>query len=66
MIPLVAELLIDVLLLTAEIGGASIALKLLSGVGFQRRIGPVGLVDCRPFLVCGSVRSNTASGCSAS
>jgi len=33
-VPLVAELLIDVLLLAAEIGGASIAARLLTGVGF--------------------------------
>jgi Mn2+/Fe2+ NRAMP family transporter len=42
-IPLVAELLIDVLLLTAEIGGVAIAVKLLTGIGFQWWILPVGL-----------------------
>lgn len=42
-IPLVAELLIDVLLLTAEIGGVAIAVKLLTGIGFQWWIVPVGL-----------------------
>lgn len=34
-VPLVAELIIDLLLLTAEIGGAATALKLLTGIGFQ-------------------------------
>jgi Mn2+/Fe2+ NRAMP family transporter len=43
-IPLVAELVIDVLLLTAEIGGVAIALKLLTGIGFQWWILPTGLV----------------------
>jgi Mn2+/Fe2+ NRAMP family transporter len=41
MVPLVAELAIDVLLLTAEIGGAAIAVKLLTGIGFQWWILPV-------------------------
>src|SRR5215212_10459066 len=41
MVPLTAELLIDLLLLAAEIGGAAIALKLLTGVGFQWWIVPV-------------------------
>jgi Mn2+/Fe2+ NRAMP family transporter len=44
MVPLTAELFIDVLLLTAEIGGVSIAVKLLTSVGFQWWIVPVGLV----------------------
>jgi len=43
-IPLVAELVIDVLLLTAEIGGVAIAVKLLTGIGFQWWIVPIGLV----------------------
>src|SRR5690242_16699397 len=34
LVPLVGELLIDSVLLTAEIGGAAIALKMLSGVAF--------------------------------
>lgn len=42
-IPLTAELFIDVLLLTAEIGGVAIALKLLTGIGFQWWILPIGL-----------------------
>jgi Mn2+/Fe2+ NRAMP family transporter len=44
LIPLTAELLTDTLLLTAEIGGVSIALKLVSGVGFQWWILPVAVV----------------------
>jgi len=43
-VPLTAELIIDVLLLAAEIGGAAIAVKLLTGVGFQWWIVPIGLV----------------------
>jgi Mn2+/Fe2+ NRAMP family transporter len=42
-IPLTAELFIDVLLLTAEIGGVAIALKLLTGIGLQWWILPIGL-----------------------
>jgi Mn2+/Fe2+ NRAMP family transporter len=42
-VPLTAELLIDVLLLAAEIGGAAIAVKLLTGVGFQWWILPIGV-----------------------
>jgi Mn2+/Fe2+ NRAMP family transporter len=44
MIPLGAELIIDVLLLAAEIGGVAMAIKLLTGIGFQWWILPVGLV----------------------
>jgi Mn2+/Fe2+ NRAMP family transporter len=40
-VPLTAELLIDVLLLAAEIGGVALALKLISGVGFQAWILPI-------------------------
>lgn len=43
MVPLAAELIIDLLLLAAEIGGVAIAVKLLTGVGFQWWILPVGL-----------------------
>jgi Mn2+/Fe2+ NRAMP family transporter len=43
-VPLVAELVIDVLLLTAEIGGVAIALKLLTGIAFQWWLIPIGLV----------------------
>lgn len=35
LVPLIAELLTDTLLLAAEIGGVAIALKLVSGIGFQ-------------------------------
>jgi Mn2+/Fe2+ NRAMP family transporter len=43
-VPLTAELIIDVLLLAAEIGGVAIAIKLLTGVGFQWWVVPIGLV----------------------
>jgi Mn2+/Fe2+ NRAMP family transporter len=43
-VPLAAELILDVLLLAAEIGGAAIAVKLLTGVGFLWWILPVGLI----------------------
>ena len=42
-IPLAAELLIDILMLAAEIGGAAIAVKLVTGIGFQWWILPLGL-----------------------
>ena len=44
MIPLGAELIIDLLLLAAEIGGVAIAVKLLTGIGFQWWVLPIGLV----------------------
>jgi Mn2+/Fe2+ NRAMP family transporter len=44
LIPLGAELLIDLLLLSAELGGAAIAITLLTGVGFQWWILPIGAV----------------------
>ena len=44
LVPLCAELVIDVLLLAAEIGGVAIALRLLSGVGFQWWVVPAGAV----------------------
>lgn len=44
MVPLAAELIIDILLLAAEIGGAAIAVKLLTGVGLQWWIVPLGVV----------------------
>jgi Mn2+/Fe2+ NRAMP family transporter len=43
-VPLAGELVIDLLLLTAEIGGVGIALTLLSGIGFMWWIVPIGLV----------------------
>ena len=44
MIPLGAELIIDVLLLAAEIGGVGVAIKLLTGIGFQWWIVPIGML----------------------
>ncbi|HTI37781.1 MAG TPA: divalent metal cation transporter [Vicinamibacterales bacterium] len=43
-VPLAAELGIDTLLLSAEIGGAAIAVKLLTGIGFLWWVAPVGLL----------------------
>jgi Mn2+/Fe2+ NRAMP family transporter len=43
-IPLGAELVLDLLLLTAELGGAAIAVKLLTGIGFQWWIVPIALL----------------------
>jgi Mn2+/Fe2+ NRAMP family transporter len=42
-VPLGAEFVIDTLLLTAELGGAAIAVKMLSGIGFQWWVLPLGL-----------------------
>ena len=42
-VPLGAELVIDLLLLVAELGGTAIAVKMLTGIGFQWWIVPVGL-----------------------
>jgi Mn2+/Fe2+ NRAMP family transporter len=42
-IPLGAEFVIDLLLLTAELGGAAIAVKMLTGIGFQWWVLPLGL-----------------------
>jgi Mn2+/Fe2+ NRAMP family transporter len=44
MVSLGAELMIDVLLLTAEIGGVAIAIKLLTGIGFPWWVIPIGVV----------------------
>ena len=52
-VPLTAELLIDTLLLAAEIGGAAIAVKLLTGVGFQWWILPVGVAAWLVLWRCG-------------
>lgn len=52
-IPLGAELFIDVLLLAAEIGGAAIAVKLLTGIGFQWWILPAGLLVWLVLWFCG-------------
>ena len=43
-VPLVAELVLDLLLLTAELGGAGIAVKLLTGIGFQWAIIPIAVM----------------------
>jgi Mn2+/Fe2+ NRAMP family transporter len=43
-IPLGAELATDFLLLTAELGGAAIAIQLLTGVGFQWWILPIAAI----------------------
>jgi Mn2+/Fe2+ NRAMP family transporter len=43
-VPLVAELGIDLLLLVAELGGVAIAVMLLTGVGFAWWVLPVGIV----------------------
>jgi Mn2+/Fe2+ NRAMP family transporter len=56
LVPLGAELVVDTLLLAAEIGGVAIAIKLLTGVGFQWWVLPVGLVVAAtlwlsPFVV---------------
>lgn len=53
LVPLTAELFIDVLLLAAEIGGVAIAVKLLTGVGFQWWILPIGLVIWLVLWSCG-------------
>jgi Mn2+/Fe2+ NRAMP family transporter len=44
LVPLSAELMTDVLLLAAELGGVAISLKLLTGVGFQWWIVPAAAV----------------------
>lgn len=41
---LTAEFVLDLLLLTAELGGAAIAIKLLTGIGFQWWIVPTALL----------------------
>lgn len=43
-VPLTAEFFIDILLLAAEIGGAAVAVKLLTAIGFQWWIVPIGLL----------------------
>lgn len=52
-VPLGAEFIIDTLLLAAEIGGTAIAVKLLTGIGFQWWILPVGLVVWLVLWFCG-------------
>jgi Mn2+/Fe2+ NRAMP family transporter len=53
LVPLVAELMLDVLLLAAEIGGAAIAVRLLTGIGFQWWILPVGVIVWLVLWLCG-------------
>jgi Mn2+/Fe2+ NRAMP family transporter len=43
-VPLTAELIIDVLLLAAEIGGVAIAIKLVTGIDMQWTVLPIGAV----------------------
>lgn len=52
-ISLIAELLIDVLLIAAEIGGVAIAIRLLTGVSFMWWILPVGLTTWCVLWLCG-------------
>lgn len=52
-VPLTADLMIHVLLLAAEIGGVAIAVKLLTGIGFQWWILPIGLVVWLMLWLCG-------------
>jgi Mn2+/Fe2+ NRAMP family transporter len=52
-VPIVAELCIDVLLLAAEIGGVAIAIKLLTGIGLQMLVLPVGAVVWLLLWFCG-------------
>lgn len=52
-VPLAAELVIDILLLAAEIGGAAIALTLVTGIGFQWWIVPLALVVWLVLWICG-------------
>lgn len=52
-VPLSAELAIDVLLLTAEVGGVAIAVKLLTGIGFQWWILPVAAAAWLVLWKCG-------------
>jgi len=63
-IPLSAELGTDMLLLTAELGGVAIAIKMLTGIGFQWWILPVGLVAWLLLWLGTSASSRMASGAS--
>jgi Mn2+/Fe2+ NRAMP family transporter len=53
LVPLTAELGIDLLLLTAEIGGAAIAVKLLTGIGFEWWILPIAVLAWIVLWLCG-------------
>jgi Mn2+/Fe2+ NRAMP family transporter len=52
-VPLAAGLVIDILLLAAELGGAAIALRLLIGVEFVWLVLPVGLLAWLVLWICG-------------
>ena len=52
-VPLSAEFIVDVLLLAAEVGGAAIAVKLLTGIGFQWWILPIGVLAWLVLWTCG-------------
>jgi Mn2+/Fe2+ NRAMP family transporter len=52
-IPLTAELIIDVLLLAAEIGGVAIAIKLISGIGAQWLVLPIAAMVWLILWRCG-------------
>lgn len=52
-VPLAAEFIVDVLLLAAEIGGAAIAVRLLTGIGFMWWILPVGAAIWLVLWTCG-------------
>jgi Mn2+/Fe2+ NRAMP family transporter len=52
-VPLTAELIIDVLLLAAEIGGTAIALKLLTGIHWEWWVVPVGVIAWSVLWWCG-------------
>jgi Mn2+/Fe2+ NRAMP family transporter len=53
LVPLGAELMIDLLLIAAEVGGVAIALRLLTGVGFLWFVMPVGLIAWLVLWICG-------------
>jgi Mn2+/Fe2+ NRAMP family transporter len=53
LVPLTAELGIDLLLLAAEIGGAAIAVKLLTGIGFEWWILPIAVLAWMVLWLCG-------------
>jgi Mn2+/Fe2+ NRAMP family transporter len=53
LVPLTAELWIGLLLLTAEIGGAAIAVKLLTGIGFEWWILPIAVLAWMVLWLCG-------------
>jgi len=52
-VPLSAELVIDLLLLAAEIGGAAIAVKLLTGIHWPWWIVPIGFMIWLVLWYCG-------------